>query len=476
MIQVHHPASWLPERGYVLRTLLDGWVGEELDLVAEQRADTCIERLGGAGHVVIADGLFAGPEPDAAGAEPASAPPPLAWRVGEPDLRRTVTADVLPLLHPTDGDRPVHVVDREVTMRFDLLGTAFTLLTARDEAVDPSTDRHGRFPLESSLAWQAGVHERPLVDEYRSLLLWALRRAGVADPPPRRPGTLRLTHDVDRPVAANEGGVGALVRRTGADVLLRRDPALAGSRLATYPRARRGDVIRDPSYAFEFLMDVAEGAGRTATFNLLARGRDEEGAVPPSRYDASYRLTDPFMDALIRRIVERGHAIGLHGSYNTIDSGEQLALEVEALRAAMERAGHDLPAVSGRQHYLRWRPETWCHLAAAGVSADSSVGFAEGPGFRSGTCHPFPVFDLTTRSTLPLTEHPLLIMDATLDPVALRRGAFEQIASRIGATVDACRTMRGELVILWHNTSVVGRRARGLYRELVEHVGGTARA
>jgi hypothetical protein len=277
-----------------------------------------------------------------------------------------------------------------------------------------------------------------------------------------------LTHDVDRPVAALEDGVRGLARRTAADLVVRRDPGLAVRRLAAFPGARRAGFSRDPNYTFELLMDVAEAAGQTALFNILARTRVEPGAAPASPMDAAYRLTDPPIRTLLRRVGERGHRIGLHGSYNSYASAEQMVLEMGNLRHALDEQGIGSDRLPARQHYLRWTaPDTWRHLEQAGALFDSTLGYAEAPGFRCGTCRPFPVFDLETRTPLSLWEHPLIVMDVALQPASLQRGPIDEVLRQVAGVASMCKEVGGEFVILWHNNNAIGRRGETLYREIV---------
>src|SRR5690606_866177 len=120
---------------------------------------------------------------------------------------------------------------------------------------------------------------------------------------------------------------------------------------------------------------------------------------------------------------------GLHpGS----DAGRDVSY-ISAEKNALEKAcGH--PVTRSRQHYLRFTvPDTWRRLAGAGIAIDSTVGYAAEPGFRCGTSHAFPVFDIHRRETLPLLEQPLLVMD-----VSLRW--YKQLS--VPEALDLCQTIK----------------------------------
>ena len=59
-------------------------------------------------------------------------------------------------------------------------------------------------------------------------------------------------------------------------------------------------------------------------------------------------------------------------------------------------------------------PDTWRLWAYAGMAFDSTLTYADRPGFRCGTCHPYPVYDVAAGEPLPLVEFPLIAMDSTL--------------------------------------------------------------
>ena len=469
-LEIRHPARWVPERRYVASVVLGTWLGFEVQFIEQDRADTEISRPGAPGTIAIAEGSFALAEGQRLRAGSVPRPPFPRWRVTDPSLRARVTSDWLPVVGVRDGVEPIVVTPGRVEIGFDLFGWSFLSLTRYEEAVGDERDPHGRFPLSASAAYKGGFHQRPLVDEYANVLAWALEAAGVGRRPRPRPDGYRvaLTHDVDRPVAALEDGVRGLARRTAADLIVRRDPGLAVRRLAAFPGAKRAGFSRDPNYTFELLMDIAEAAGQTALFNILARTRVEPGPEPASPMDAAYRLTDPPVSTLLRRVRERGHRIGLHGSYNSYASAEQMVLEMGNLRHALDDLGIGSDRLPARQHYLRWAaPDTWRHLEQAGALFDSTLGYAEAPGFRCGTCRPFPVFDLETRTALSLWEHPLIVMDVALQPGSLQRGPIDDVLRQVDGVVSMCKGIGGEFVVLWHNNNAIGRRGETLYREIV---------
>lgn len=202
---------------------------------------------------------------------------------------------------------------------------------------------------------------------------------------------------------------------------------------------RRGKQT-DPYDTFDYLMTLAEKKGQRFVFYMLAGGE--------TIFEGYYDIKDPRIVSLMKNILERGHDIGLHPSYNSFNDPKKIDEE----RRAVEKAS-GIHVKASRQHYLRFAvPETWRHLHAAYIKEDSTLGYAAEPGFRCGTSKPFPVFDIHQRKELPLIERPLLIMDVSLK--MYKMFSPEESKAYCKKIIDQVKMHDGELVILWHNSSL----------------------
>jgi hypothetical protein len=168
-------------------------------------------------------------------------------------------------------------------------------------------------------------------------------------------------------------------------------------------------------------------------------------ASTPNSFDAGY---DPALQpyhTMLREIETRGHEVGFHPGYHTPSDPVLFGEQLERLSEALGR-----PPAGGRQHYLRFRvPDTWQIWADAGLEYDATLGYAEKPGFRCGTCHPFPVFNIACDRPLELTEIPLIAMDVTLrDYLGL---SCREAESELLRLAEKCRAVGGTFSILVHN-------------------------
>jgi hypothetical protein len=469
------PSSYLDERRFVLDVVLSEWLGLEYDIVFGEGTSVAIRLAGDPQdrELTLPDVFFATPLKDWLTERSLPVSPldqvevdPGTIAGGAPNRQPVVgsAAGRIPILFGETG--PPSSAWREsaagLALTIDIFGSVFFLLSRYEEVVTGVRDGHGRFPGSASLAAAEGFLERPLADEYVDLLWTAMHALWPGLVRRSSAFRLRVTHDVDWPWAAQGQRLGMVARAIAGDLVHRHDPVAAARRVRSLFDARTGRVDRDPANNFDFLMDTSERHGLRSTFYFMA------GRTNPD-FDGNYRLTDPPIADLLRRIHDRGHEIGLHPSYETHRSAGLIRAEFETLRAACRAAGFDQPTWGVRQHFLRFEnPDTWRHQDLAGFDHDSTIGFADRVGFRAGTCREYPVFDVVEHGPLRLRERPLVLMDATLYEY-LELG-LDDAAGKAREIVAACRRHQGDAVILYHNSSIVGARARSHYRNLIEEL------
>lgn len=332
-------------------------------------------------------------------------------------------------------------------LHIDVLRTVFFMLSRSEELSGARADRHGRFPGHASLAYQCGFLHRPVVDETLALL-WALMLRLWPDLQPRpMAGTTWVSCDVDEPYERwirsptwlGKGLAGALLRRKSLSAALRR----VRNTLAS----RRGDFRHDPNWTFDWYMDQCERAGLRATFYFIARQGVRE-------MDAAYDLHEPRMLALLRRIAERGHDIGLHGSYGSFRSPEVLRADRQALEQACEIAGLARAIKDNRQHFLQWTIEdTVPCLEQAGLKTDSSGGYSDAAGFRFGTSRAFRMWNWREQRASSVVQRPLIAMETTVFPHP-EQGIPNRLVEHILALRAAAVRHGGCFGILWHNSNL----------------------
>ncbi|MBI4734216.1 MAG: polysaccharide deacetylase family protein [Rubrobacteridae bacterium] len=273
--------------------------------------------------------------------------------------------------------------------------------------------------------------------------------------------TVELSHDVDWPINDSRG-LRRIAMATVGDIVKRKDPGLALKRLYSVPHIGSRAFDYDVNNTFDFIMDVSEKNGATSTFFMIANNSD-------GKIDGDYSLDEPWIKGLLKEFNERGHNIGLHLSYNSFRDKDRSRREFERLVSVCEGLKIEQPKWGSRQHFLRWEnPTTWQNVADAGVAYDTTLTFADSPGFRCGVCYEYGVFNLRKREALTVKERPLIVMEGSLfDYLGL---SYEDALEIVKDLSAKCRTFGGEFTLLWHNSSLITRQSKRWYKEIVNEI------
>jgi hypothetical protein len=348
---------------------------------------------------------------------------------------------------------------KSIQLGLDIFGSAFFMLTRCEEMVLPDRDEHGRFPAKASLAFKEGFLERPIVDEYVEILWACMKHLWPSLKRKQRSYQIFLSHDIDNPVVAANKPWRLVIRNVAGDLVKRHDVHYAIRRLAA--KCFR-NYDSDPYYTFDFIMDVSERYRLKSVFYFKAGSTD-------SPFDDNYTLEMTFVRKLMLNIRQRGHEIGLHPSYEAYKDVEQLRAEFRLLLDTADKLNIEQKGWGGRQHYLRWEnPNTWQNWEEIGLNYDATLSFADHVGFRCGTCHEFPVFNLRTRRTLRLRERPLIAMDATLLEQQYMALEPEQVLGRIERLSNAVRCYDGAFSLLWHNSNLAQSWQKQFYLRVID--------
>lgn len=375
---------------------------------------------------------------------------------------------------PTPGmDRlPVPLIEKDdegYTIGYDLIGLTYWMLSRQEEVGRTDLDQHGRFQAKSSHAYIHDYLTRPLVDEWLHVLGQVIGRLWPNLPRPQHRFSVRVSHDVDRASRYGSSSLGRLLRLMLGDVLKRHQ----FRRAAKAPWIWHQSVDRlhadDPTNTFDWIMDVSERHGLTSAFYFIC------GRTDASR-DAEYDPEDPAIRDLLRRIHARGHEIGLHPSYNTFRNPKAIVSEAMRLKRVCHEENIEQDTWGGRMHYLRWsNPITLQGWEQAGMAYDSSLCYADSPGFRCGTCFEYPAFDPVAGQALNLRIRPLIVMECTVTQY-MNLGWGDAALGKFMQLANACRAVHGTFTLLWHNTLLEESKERSLYTSLLSRTADSSNA
>ena len=351
---------------------------------------------------------------------------------------------IIPMVFDDDGadDGVIYSeTDSSIHIPYDILTPSFVLISRYEEFQAKHHDEHGRFLYKGSLAEKYDLVEIPLVDEYAMLLReWlCLYLPDRFEAVPRTPRILP-THDIDI-LYRFTGRFQAWKSILGRDLLINRSLAMVWESIKSYRNWKIRPSLDPYVEAINEFLVQEEKQKLSSIFFFKATEKGHQ--------DATYEVQDPILREVIGIIMQPGyHQIGLHGSYPSANDLQCLQKEKQNLSKLC-----DEEIRISRQHYLRIffadDPNSLDLWRQAGITDDYTLGFAERCGFRCGTCHPYPLYDVRNDCVTNIIEHPLIVMDGTLfDYMKL---PVEDAKKLVMKLKQRCFDVEGDFIILWHN-------------------------
>jgi len=448
MLHVRIPEDWEYERRWAVSAVFESILGIEIQIHLGEPDRTEVYIPGATGKITIPDVFFAQDQGKA----------PIQYDRPDTklesldceilDISPVLTSSTLPVLF---GNSQIDTSsDDDVVVGVDIFGAAFFMLSRIEEMAGGVRDEHGRFPAAESLACKFDFLDRPIIDEYAELL-WALCLdlwPGLTRP--QHEFKILLSHDVDDALQDGFGPEGPLLAWVLKESWTSRRPDQTVTQALDWFARRSNNYAEDPFNAFSRMMGIAEKNNIIASYNFMS---GHTLGAPDGNYDIHH----PFIRRLIKSVHERGHEIGFHPSYMTVERPGMLEQEFKLLKSLCTQAGVQQSVWGGRQHYLRFDVNnTWREWAEAGLNYDSTLGYPDRIGFRCGTCHEFQGFDLQKRAPMQLRERPLIAMDTTLfSPKYMNlKNNHSSVLQHLRKLKDSCRKMKGNFCILWHNNNL----------------------
>ncbi|HET9708355.1 MAG TPA: hypothetical protein VFP39_08630 [Gemmatimonadales bacterium] len=314
------------------------------------------------------------------------------------------------------------------------LQLAWDLATAAAEARATVLDRFDRVPASANALVAAGVEREPLVSQAAMALRRAATRAAgrrplqVATPwPDGRRWAIALTHDLDI-VALWPAFTALRLLELGRKGHWRLAARAAGQALKAIGRA--------PVEQGTAALLAAEQAHSVRSTWFILCGTPTLQTFTAG--DLTYRPEAAATRRILAAVTAARHAIGLHGSRETVLSPERFTAQRDRLR----RLGGQ--AVAGvRQHFLRFDPaRTPQAMTQAGFRYDSTVGFPDRNGFRLGVAD-------VVRCGDTLDEVPFAWMDRALSKYRDVEDPHAWIDDAL-ILARGCRDVEGLWVGVWH--------------------------
>lgn len=352
----------------------------------------------------------------------------------------------LPALFPVYG--------RGLALPFDPFAAIFYMLSRYEEYIPHRKDEHGRFLATESIAHKENFLQTAVADRWALLIRDTIRQRFPDMTFPARNYAFEQTIDIDAAYCYLYKGLFRTTLGILRDGIHRRDPEEV---------KRRIRVLRhqepDPFDTFDYIIDQKARSphGSLIFFPLLA----DYGI-----YDkpASYHNM-PFRE-LLQHLADNAK-MGIHTSYYASDEPARIETEIGRLSDIIHRS-----IVRNRFHFLRFdMPNSYRQLADNGIQHDYSMGYADLPGFRNGTCSETPFYDLGNDQETSLHIHPFAAMDTTFHThMNITPG---EAVRQFHALVDEVRAVGGTFSCIFHNQNLCEDFGwegwRPVYEDLLEY-------
>lgn len=365
----------------------------------------------------------------------------------------------LPVLY---GIPEITVTENNIVCGIDLFGGIFFMLSRYEEIVVKERDEHDRFSAKSTIAYKENFLFRPIANEYLELLFALLNHLFPQLQRKEMHFKLSPTHDVDVPFTYLNMPFLTVARRMLGDILKRKSVKKAFQTYTAWKHVAKNELEYDPVYTFDFIMTESEKRNLKSAFYFLPSSSPE--------YAIKYSITFPQMQSLLKEIDERKHVIGIHGHYGTYLNKDSFSTDVVLLKEIISSCRIEQPLKGGRQHYLQWQnSKTFQVWESAGMEYDSTLGFADSPGFRCGTCYEYPVYDCIRHKKLCLKECPLVAMECSvIDSCYMGLGWTKEALEVFKTLKDMCRYYKGNFIILFHNNSLITAVQKDFYKQVLD--------
>jgi hypothetical protein len=354
----------------------------------------------------------------------------------------------------------------------DIIKKMFLCISRFEEYQNSHRDQWGNWEASFSQDYIDGNLLKPWVDEEISkvskLYLQEHKDITVIDKyPDGKRFALCLTHDVD---SINHGfSVSILLRafkrfaqchNLSIDAVIKILLKPIKTMLFTSKKQRQSlDLYR--------FIELEAKHGFKSTFYCFS-----EFLSRPCYYDSFYGYQDlvyyknsimSFAEA-IKDVINSGWDVGLHGSYNSYNSSNQLSFEKNSMERCINKEITHI-----RQHWMHFDIKaTPMEQHKAGLVTDSTLGFNRHIGFRAGVCHPLNMWDYKENQSVDVLEVPQIIMDGALffcnsleldEPLAIKHCLD---------LMDKVEKVGGVLTISWHPDHLNKRVFFNTYKAILE--------
>jgi hypothetical protein len=303
-------------------------------------------------------------------------------------------------------------------------------------------DPHGRYNFSHSV-WSKFYIDQPLINIYAYVLLKWIEEAYEINISPINSLSAVISHDIDSPSYFG-------YFRTEISEMLSSIRSIGKykniSDLINY--ITHLIVGQDPYDTFEYIQKQ-EDLRRIKSTYFIMLSNDNKWGLDLEKY--SRRL---------KKIASKGNELALHPGYGSFCHSDKVSSEKKQLESIS-----GIKPLGVRNHFLRFQiPFSYQICQQLDFLYDSTLGYPDREGFRTGICTPYKPFDIYHREIIELMEIPLIIMDGTLKDYSKYQP--NEALHRIKQLIDTTSSVNGTIVFNWHNSFL--SQGNNLWRSVFE--------
>ena len=332
-----------------------------------------------------------------------------------------------------DGFPTFYYYNKNAILSFDAFAMIFYLVSRYEEYTETQRDKHGRFRVTLSLAYQNDFLKIPLVNHLCLKIQQLLIQKYPSLKFPKQQFQFLPTYDIDYAWSFLHKGL----KRT----------------LGGYARAaitgNFQEIIERFQVQFGFKNDPFH------TFGILDNFHQQHRLSPIyffligdiSYFDKNIPHENLTFQRLIQQIATQ-YKIGLHPSYISNQFLEKVAMEQERLATITNQK-----IIRSRQHFLKLSiSKTYQNLIQNNILEDYTMGYATQVGFRASIATPYFWYDLENEKATNLKIFPFQIMDVTLTEYLKLN--MEDSKVLIQEIIENTKAVNGLFSTLWHNNNI----------------------
>lgn len=350
-----------------------------------------------------------------------------------------------PSFFKTGGDFP-----------FDIFAASFYLLSRYEEFLPYQKDTYGRYPHESSVAFNKNFLGKPLVNIWVQHFKAKLKQKFPFFPFHYSEFTFLPTYDIDEAYSYKHK---QWWRRTGAGII----DLLKGNLKKFLLRRKVLDgEQRDPFDSFDWIDDLHCQHKINPRYFFLVPEKT-------GKYDKNILPNKASLQVLLRQHADK-YRIGVHPSWQSGDKPSLIKKEIQTIEDIT-----GIKIISSRQHFIRFTlPATYRHLLAAGIKEDFSMGYGSINGFRASVSCPFYWYDLEREKQTELLLWPFCYMEA--NSFFEQKLTPSQALQEMRHYYQQVKNINGAFVSIWHNTFLgTDEKFKGwreIYKQFIEETAG----